>query len=560
MDSDPAKMYNSVMAEILITGHRNPDMDSVCAAWAYAQFKNQTDSENRYIPVRCGNLNNQTRTAFHSVGIVPPGFVKDVSPKVIDVTRRDIVSLDINDPIFNAIKALDEGNISCIPVFQEGHDFRGIITIHQISGFLISENLGKRPVYRFRIDNFKDVLPGFFYMRGTDSEFTAPVMTGAMPVEVSRRRFEALDTGKPVLVVGLREDLIDFAVENEFPAIILTGVDDRNLSVNFDGYKGTVYISRADTAETIRLLRLSAPVKDIMNPEPEIIQADSGFNEAKNLLVNSKYRGLPVFSGENFTGIVTRRCFIEKPLRKLILVDHNEIAQSVPGADQAEIIEILDHHRLSPQPTKTPIYMNILPVGSTCTIVYKHFESAAIELDGETARLLLAGILSDTVILKSPTTTSEDRRAAEKLAAICGCTVEEYGNRIFADSAVLDSSTPAELIAADFKEYSEGDIGFGVGQAEVINLDGIDRYKNQLLDELEKTAKKRHLDWAMLLVTDVIKENSVLLTTSMPEAEAKLVYRKIDDNLFDLPGILSRKKQLLPELLRVAEELISGKQ
>ncbi|HAK46737.1 MAG TPA: putative manganese-dependent inorganic diphosphatase [Spirochaeta sp.] len=543
------------MTDIIITGHRNPDMDSVCAAYCYAEFKNKTDKNNNYIPVRCGNLNNQTKAAFKSAGVKPPVFVKDVSPKVADVTRRDIVSLDINEPVFNAIKVLDEQNISCIPVFQDGLDFKGIISIHQISGFLISENLGKRPVYRLRINNFQNVLPGFFYKRGVDSEFSAPIMTGAMPIEVSRERIEALKPEKPVLVVGLREDLITFAIENEFPAIILTGVDDAQLPIDFDNYDGTVFISKADTAETIRLLRLSAPVKEIMNTEPEIIHSDSGFDDAKNMLVNSTYRGLPVFTGDSFTGIVTRRCFIEKPLRKLILVDHNESSQSVTGAEQAEIVEIVDHHRVSPQPTKTPIYMNIRPVGSTCTIIFSHFEAASIEVSRVTAMLLLAGILSDTVILKSPTTTAEDCDTAGKLAEICGCTVEEYGQQIFANSAVVDSTPPAQLIVADFKEYSESGISFGVGQAEVINLDGVNRLKDELIAELERAAKLRRLDWAMLLVTDVIKENSVLLTTDMPKAETLLVYKKLSDNLFELPGILSRKKQLLPELLRVVEEL-----
>ena len=544
------------MTDIIITGHRNPDMDSVCAAWCYAEFRNLTDPHNNYVAVRCGNLNNQTKSAFKAAGIDPPRFIKDVSPKVADVTRRDIESLDINEPVFNAIKALDEENISCIPVFENGSVFRGIITMHQISGFLISENLGKRPLYCFRINNFQDVLPGFFYKRGSASEFSAAIMTGAMPVEVSRERIEALKPEKPVLVVGMREELISFAVENSFPAIILTGVeDDARLPFDFDDYNGTVYISKADTAETIRLLRLSAPVKEIMNPDPEIIRADSGFDEAKNMLVNSSYRGLPVFSGEQFTGIVTRRCFIEKPLRKLIMVDHNEISQSVPGADQAEVVGIIDHHRVSPQPTKTPIYMDIRPVGSTCTIVFSHFMTAGLEIERKTAMLLLSGILSDTVILKSPTTTDEDRRAAEALAEICGTSVEDFGVELLENSAVLDKTPPADLIRADFKEYRSDSFSIGVGQAEVITLDGVRRLKDKLVDELDKTAAQKKVDWAMLLVTDVIKENSVLIATSMPKAEELLVYRKLEDNLFDLPGILSRKKQLLPELLRVAEEL-----
>ncbi len=530
-------------------------MDSVCSAWCYADFKNLTDTDNNYIPVRCGNLNNQTRAAFESAGITPPAFIKDVGPKVADVTKRNIVSLDINEPVFKAIKVLDEENISCIPVFEDGRIFKGIITIHQISGFLISENLGKRPIYSFRINNFQKVLSGYFYKRGKDSEFSAPVMTGAMPVEVSRVRIEALKPDKPVLVVGLREDLIRFAIENEFPALILTGVeDDARLPFDFDTYSGTVFISRADTAETIRLLRLSAPVKEIMNTHPEIIQAESAFDDAKNLLVNSKYRGLPVFNDGSFTGIVTRRCFIEKPLKKLIMVDHNELSQSVPGADQAEIVEIVDHHRISPQPTKMPIYMNIRPVGSTCTIVFSHYQSAGLEVERGSAMLLLAGILSDTVILKSPTTTKEDRVTAEILATICGKSVEEYGRQLLENSAVLDKTPPSELIDADFKEYTEKSMNFGVGQAEVINLDGVYRLKNDFVSELNKICVKRKLDWAMLLVTDVINENSVLLTTGNPEVEDLLIYKKLEDNLFDLPGILSRKKQLLPEILRAIED------
>ncbi len=544
------------MEDIIVTGHRNPDMDSVCAAYAYAEFKNRTDPVNQYIPVRCGNLNRQTKTAFELAGAEPPSFMKDAAPKVSDVTRRDIESLDINQPVFSAIKVLDEENLSCIPVFEEGTIFRGIVTIHQISGFLISENLGTRPVYRFRINNFQDVLPGYFFLRGPDKEFTAPIMTGAMPVEVSRSRIEDIKPYKPLLVVGLRTDLIDFAVENDFPAIILTGVsDDSRVGDRLKNYRGTVFISKTDTAETIRLLRLSAPVKEIMNAEPEIVKSDADFDSAKQLLVNSRYRGLPVFQDEQFAGIVTRRCFIEKPLKKIIMVDHNEISQSIPGSEQAEIIEIVDHHRLSPQPTKKPIYINVRPVGSTCTIIFSHFISHNLELSPQTAMLMLSGILSDTIILKSPTTTTEDRHAAEKLAEICEVSLEEHGKALFEKSAVLGASPVNELVGADFKEYNEGGIAFGIGQAEVISLNGIDELKNNIISELEKIKKTKKLKWAMLLITDVIKENSILLSTPFKAAEEELIYSKIDDDIFDLPGILSRKKQLLPELLRVCEEI-----
>ena len=542
------------MAFIIITGHKNPDMDSVCAAWCYAELKNIIDPDNTYVPGRCGSLNNQTKAAFSKAGIIPPALIKDVSIKVSDVAIRDVIGIDQDEPIFQAIKIFDKENISSIPVFHDGTDFMGIITTHQITGFLISENLGKRPAYNFRINNFKKVLPGFFYKIGEIKEFNAPIMTGAMPVDVSRERIESLKPDKPVLVVGLREDIINTAIANEFPAIILTGVGDSKLPINFDNYKGTVYISKTDTAETIRLLRLSAAIKEIMNTDPVIIQADSDFDKGRNLLLNSRYRGVPVFDNGNFSGLVTRQCFIEKPRKKIILVDHNEASQSVRGADQADIIEIIDHHRLAPQPTNKPIYMSIRPVGSTSTIITDMYETHDVEITKSTAMLLLAGIISDTVILKSPTTTREDLNAAEKLSKICGLSVEEYGRELLEHSAVLEKTSPENLICSDLKEYNHGKFSFAVGQAEVINLEGVSRMKNDLLAELNRQKAERKLDWIMLLITDVLKEVSILLATDMKEAEDQLIYKKTEENMFYLPGILSRKKQLLPELLRVIED------
>ncbi len=194
--------------------------------------------------------------------------------------------------------------------------------------------------------------------------------------------------------------------------------------------------------------------------------------------------------------------------------------------------------------------MSIRPVGSTSTIITGMYDTHGVEISKGTAMLLLAGIISDTVILRSPTTTKEDIKAAEKLSEICGLSVEEYGRELQEQSAVLDETSPEDLISSDLKEYKQGSFSFAVGQAEVINLDGSSRLKQDLLSELEKQKSERKLDWIMLLITDVIKEVSVLITTDMKEAEDQIIYRKTEDNMFYLPGILSRKKQLLPELFK----------
>ncbi|QEN07788.1 putative manganese-dependent inorganic diphosphatase [Oceanispirochaeta crateris] len=532
-------------------------MDSICSVYCYSILKNKIDTKNRYIPIRCGHLNKQTRLVFDKLNLKAPRLMKNISPVVADVAKRDIPTLDMNDPVFSAIRRLDEENLSVIPVFEEETEFRGIISLHEISGFLINDNLVKRPVYRFRINNFKIVLPGYFYRRGKEQEFDAPIMTGAMPYEISKERINKMLPLKPLLVIGLREDILQFAVEEQFPAVILTGMSkDEELPIDFSNYEGTVFCSHSDTAETIRLLRLSTPLKNVMNKTPESLQSDQSFDEAKSTLMNSRLRGLPVFEDECFSGIVTRRCFIEKPQKKLILMDHNEIDQSVPGADQTEILEILDHHRLGNSRTKEPIYVYAKPVGSTCTIVYSHFKINMVEIDAETATLLISGILSDTVLLKSPTTTELDRVAVDELLSIANLELKTFGQELFSQNTSLEETEPVEVLKADFKIYRE-QLNIGISQAEVITLEDIDRVKEKYLSSMEALRKNKNLDWVLLLVTNVIKEESCLLVTKLEIAESKLIYDKISEQLYSLPGILSRKKQLLPEILRVLEELKS---
>jgi manganese-dependent inorganic pyrophosphatase len=530
-------------------------MDSVCSAWCYSILKNKIDKDNNYIPVRCGRLNNQTKMVFANLNVTPPRLMMDISPQVSDVSTRDIPTMDINDPLFSAIRRLDEENISLIPVFENETDFKGTISLHEISGFLINDNLENRPSYLFRVNNFKRVLPGYFYRRGDQQEFEAPIMTGAMPYEISKERISQLRPYKPILVIGLREDILKYAVEEQFPAIILTGMaKDKEIQMDFSGYKGTLFISQADTAETIRLLRLSTPLKSIINTNPQIVSSHQSFDEAKKVLVNSTLRGLPVFEDTHFSGIVTRRCFIEKPNKKLILMDHNELSQSINGAEQTEIIEILDHHRLGNSRTREPIYVYARPVGSTCTIVHTHFKMHSVEIEKDTAALLLSGILSDTVLLKSPTTTDVDRKSVEELIEIAGVDLENYGQILFSQNSSLKEGEPGKIVKEDFKIYREN-IAIGISQAEVVTLEDVESVTPAYLAELEEMKQKNNLDWAMLLITNVMKETSYLMMTSYPEGEKYLFYSRINENLYDLPGILSRKKQLLPEILRVLDEI-----
>ena len=543
------------MDTVYITGHRNPDMDSVCAAWAYADLKKKTDTSAEYIPIRCGAMNPQTKSVFSKLGISPPKLVKDIRPRVSDVARRDIARLYSKDPVYTAIEELDKKTLSMIPVFDADNEYAGTISIHEISSFLMNENLETRPRYNFSTRNIPKVVPGYFYSTGSGNFFNAPLMIGAMPYEISIERIGKLGEDLPLLVVGLREELIEYAVKHNFPGIILTGLErDKNIPVDFSGYAGCVYVSQVDTAETVRLLRLSAPIEDIMNRDTPRVSVDTEFEEAKNMLIGSGYRGLPVFEGNRFSGVVTRRCFIEKPKPNLILVDHNEIEQSVVGADGATIKEIIDHHRLSLPQTREPIRVEVQPLGSTCTILHGLFLAHGVKPSKEASAVLLSGILSDTVMLKSPTATDADTRAIEALAEIAGVDWQEWGTDMFRHSATLKGTGIENIVGGDFKIYEQSGKRVGIGQVEVIGFEEVPELKGELLEYMGGEAGRKGLDWVLLLITDVLKQDSVLLATEPNGFKPRLIYTKTADGEYSLPGILSRKKQLLPEVFRVIEE------
>ncbi len=272
------------------------------------------------------------------------------------------------------------------------------------------------------------------------------------------------------------------------------------------------------------------------------------FEDAKASLSGSKKRGLAVFDKEEFAGYVTRRCFLKAPSYKVIMVDHNESGQSIPGIESADVVEIVDHHRLDASKTDLPIFIDTEPLGSTCTIVYQLFLRHGMMPDEYTARVLLAGLISDTLILKSPTTTHIDRETAAALSRICKVTTEEFGRKMFSFVESLSKRDPEKAILSDFKKYNENGVRIGIGQCEVTTLKDINDYRDDYLSCLESVKEKNGLDWAVIMITNVMKEHSILLTTGY-RSEKHLPYGEICDRVYDMPNVMSRKKQLLPEMI-----------
>lgn len=427
------------MAEIYITGHRNPDMDSICSALAYADLKNLIDPANTYVPVCCSHIGESTKTLLDALDITPPRRMRNVNPKVSDVMMSPPSPLDADDPLTSYALIVSETTPSAVPVF-EGGKFYGLLSVDDVS---------------------------LWAMR----------------------------------------------------------------SLAEKGCLGTI-----------------PKIRDVMRTQGKPLQADDLFEDGKAALLGGKQRGLAVFDGEEFVGYVTRRCFLDTPRYNVILVDHNEAGQSIRGLETANVLEIIDHHRLNAMKTALPLFIDAEPLGSTCTIVYQLFLRNGIRPSAATARILLTGIIADTLILKSPTTTQTDVESASALAAMCRVSVEAYGRKMFSNISSLKDRDPGATIVSDFKFYTEKDLRIGIGQCEVTTLHDLGDYSAAYLEALKATAKKESLNWALVMITDVVAEHSVLLSTPFP-AEEKLPWSALSEHIFDLPGVMSRKKQLLPEII-----------
>jgi manganese-dependent inorganic pyrophosphatase len=427
------------MGTIYVTGHRNPDLDSVCSAYGYAGLMNMQDMDNTYIPVRCGHLSDSTRSILEQLDIEIPVYKSDVYPRVKDVMLNTDHLINADDPLTTVAAIYEKNNPSAIPVYDKD-EFYGLLTVDDITNWTMRE------------------------------------------------------------------------------------------------------LSQSNKITEI------PKVKEIMTAQEEKVTSEELFDEARSILQKSSKRGLAVYDDDRYVGFVTRRCFLRSPRNNVILVDHNEPGQSIRGIETANIVGIIDHHRLDAIKTSQPIFICSEPLGSTCTIVYQQFIRNNRTPESVMAKVLLTGILSDTLILKSPTTTGEDTVAAHVLASICKVDLEEYGLSMFSRVGGLKDREPRSAISADFKTYSENGVKIGIGQCEVTTLNDLKDYSAEYLEALNEIRTLKGLDWAVLMITDVIHEHSALICTDH-RANKHLPYSPFDKNIYDMPNVMSRKKQLLPEII-----------
>ncbi|MBE6019003.1 MAG: putative manganese-dependent inorganic diphosphatase [Clostridiales bacterium] len=538
------------MSKVYITGHRNPDLDSLCAASAYAHLKNLTDSENEYIAIHCSPVSDTVRKQMEEMGLEIPMYKKDVYPKVRDVMLTPQVHMQTEAPIFDLINTYSTDKPSVVPLY-DGDEFRGLLSVDDITGWFLSDNKEEERSYDLTVENILKVIPGELIHRGKTDRVSGKILVGAATFE-SFRDFADKYTDC-IVVTGARKEHIEYAASKQMPAIIITA-DGELPEMDLSGYDGPVLMTTLGTAETIRRIRLAEPVISMMEMATETIDIDDLFVEGKKIFANSHTRGLAVMEKGRFKGFVTRRCFLDMPEKYVIMVDHNEPAQSIEGIETANVVEIIDHHRLDALSTTMPIFIAAEPLGSVNTIIYQLYMRHGIMPDQYTARTMLTGIIADTLILRSPTTTAADISTVEMLARLAKVpSIEEFGEKLFSITDNLAIQDPTEMILSDFKQYENAGVKMGIGQCEVTTLGNVNEYANAYLEALGQVASSRGLDWTLLMITDVLREKSVLLATDY-RASRDLPYTKLRKGIYSMPGVMSRKKQLLPTLLSVTSD------
>ena len=544
------------MEKVFICGHKNPDTDSVASATSYAYLKNQISTEYEYVPVRCGTVNDQTKFIFQKAEATLPEYMKDIYPKVIDSMTTNLITAEATDPLSKFMRILREKNLRFMPVINQSQEYVGMLGVNDVTELFLRDDRQQKPIFDLRADTLRRSLKGTILNVGEHEEFKASVVVATMAYDDFNEHVKNVaDEEHTLLITGNRQNILQDAFKKKYPAIIIVGLSEEACkNLDFGDYKGWVFYSPFDSSQTIRCVEMATPIGKLLNKIEPCTPYDY-IDSVADAISKSGTKSLPVVSDGKLVGVITGTDILKRKRAKLIMMDHNEATQAIDGVESAELMEIVDHHRLGTIKTSSPVTFFAKPVGSTCTLVYQLYKANRVEIPNKIAMLLLGGMLSDTVIMKSPTCTQDDIAAIEDLASQCGLDAKEYGVEIFSATDGLTSRSPKDIISTDFKIFEEYGVRFGISQAETVTLAQLGEVKDKLREELYNVKENNRLDWMMLLVTDIIKEESQLITTGFEPGESIFGYKKLEDKLFYLPGVLSRKKQLLPEISRILEEI-----
>jgi manganese-dependent inorganic pyrophosphatase len=551
------------MSEVFVIGHRNPDTDAICSAIGYAEFKRRTGMPEA-VAARCGDTNERIDFVLKTFGVPSPRFVADVSPKVRDVMQAEVLSVTPDATAAEALGLMDEHDIRVLLVLDAGRHCRGLLSLFKLSKFLFpaaNRLIDSRRVLS-SLNNLAKTLGGkLLISHEAGREEDLLLMIGAMKIESFAQRLETLQPKKLAVVVGDRFNIQELAIRAGVRVLIVTGgfaVEPQILeAARKNGV--SVITSPHDTSTTASLCRSAVAIRHMLNEQFLSFRADAPLSAVKAEAAASGFAAFPVTDEDGQTvGVLSKTDFLKTVDRKLILVDHNELSQAVSGADEVEIIEIIDHHRLGALTTQQPILFRNEPVGSTSTIVADCFFRQNVELTKPIAGLLLAGLVSDTLNLTSPTTTGRDREILPRLEIIAGVNAREFTDKLFASGSLLTLKPAPQAITTDAKEYRENGHTFSVAQIEEIGFDQFWKRKDELLVALEDYRRGRNYIFSALMVTDVVGQESLMLVAGQKKFVDRIDHPEPQPGVFKLRDVVSRKKQLLPYLTHCLQRMKIG--
>ena len=545
--------------KVVVIGHRNPDTDSICSAIAYAELKNRT-STLVCEPRRAGKMNQETEFVLKKFGVTPPRMCTDVNPKIRDVDYREMPGIPGSTSLRRAWKIMRDQQIDTLSITSADNELEGIITVKDLATanmdvFDTAVLAKSRTSYK----NILETLNGTMVVGDADAVCTTGhIKIGTATPEMLESSVEKGD----IVILSNRYESQLCAIEKEASLIIICNGAKvgRTIQRIADETGVAIMTTPEDTYAAGKLISQCAPISYYMTRDNILkFTLVTPVADVLRVMAKVRHRYFPILDEEGkYCGMVSRRNVIALRKRRIILVDHNEATQAVEGFDQAEILEIIDHHRIGSLETSGPVYFRNQPVGCTATIITQMYDENGVEIPAQTAGLLLAAILSDTLVFRSPTCTPVDVAAAKRLAQIAGVDIDEFSTEMFEAGEKLDGKTPEEVFLQDFKVFMCGDIRFGVAQGSYMTRKNLQAAQALLQPYLEEARNKQNVEDLYMLLTDVPKEESVVICTGRYAAEVLsngFESRPAADGSWTLPGVVSRKKQFIPAMMSAYQEL-----
>ena len=545
--------------KVVVIGHRNPDTDSICSAIAYAELKNKT-SDLVCEPRRAGKMNQETEFVLKKFGVKPPRMCTDVNPKIRDVDYREMPGIPGSTSLRKAWEIMRDQKIDTLPITSADNELEGIITVKDIATANMDVfDTGVLATSRTTYKNILETLGGTMVVGNENAVCTTGhIKIGTATPEMLENNVEKGD----IVILTNRYESQLCAIEKEASLIIICNGAKVGRTIQRIAEETGVAIMTApcDTYAAGKLMSQCAPISYYMTRD-DIMKFTlvTPVADVTRVMAKVRHRYFPILDEDGkYCGMVSRRNIIALRKRRIILVDHNEATQAVEGFDQAEILEIIDHHRIGSLETSGPVYFRNQPVGCTATIITQMYDENGMEIPPQIAGLLLAAILSDTLVFRSPTCTPLDEALAKRLAKIAGVDIDEFASEMFEAGEKLDGKTAEEVFLQDFKVFMCGDIRFGVAQGSYMTRKNLLAAEALLQPYLEEARNKQNVEDIYMLLTDVPKEESVVISDGRYASEVLsdgFETQPAEDGSFTLPGVVSRKKQFIPALMTAYQEL-----